>query len=378
MESGGGTPRPQPVSSRRLGRVQSAASRAGAGAFLYDGMRSAPIFSSATFARSLRKAASFGSSHNKKPSVIAGDVAPPRRALSSKDQNTDAAAVTLSPRRSLPEPGRQGNCWEPTRRRGRSTGASSTSPEYAAAGRGSLAGALRETPAAAARKIKEAPTGEKEEDAHRARVLATRLLQWRFANARLEVAVSRATSSAENKLFYTWLRVAELRNIQAAKRIVAQRRRQKLKLARLLRPELPLLASWEPHAAPHADAVAGLASALSAACTSVPVTSGAQADMEAMRETISACVDTVTEIETNADTFYTTAGATSGTLGELAKTIREEVEGLEEAMRLARIVTRLQTQEVSLRANLVQAKQRRLVDGDMMLVPGITTSGWCF
>lgn len=158
------------------------------------------------------------------------------------------------------------------------------------------------------------------------------------------------------------------------------------------------------------------------------------------------------------------AGATSGTLGELAKTIREEVEGLEEAMRLARIVTRLQvgvvgpsvfefpvmshrinvtysesctvlkplcfcsirsiavgrklnlfasylsviylvlsssttvhlclatstnfwfacgrpvlqTQEVSLRANLVQAKQRRLVDGDMMLVPGITTSGWCF
>lgn len=80
----------------------------------------------------------------------------------------------------------------------------------------------------------------------------------------------------QNKLFYTWLRVAELRNIQAAKRIVAQRRRQKLKLARLLRPELPLLASWEPHAAPHADAVAGLASALSAACTSVPVTSGAQ------------------------------------------------------------------------------------------------------
>jgi hypothetical protein len=36
------------------------------------------------------------------------------------------------------------------------------------------------------------------------------------------------------------------------------------------------------------------------------------------------------------------AGATSDTLGELARTIRQEVDGLEEAMRLARIVTRLQ------------------------------------
>ena len=36
------------------------------------------------------------------------------------------------------------------------------------------------------------------------------------------------------------------------------------------------------------------------------------------------------------------AGATSGALGELARTIRQEVEGLEEAMRLSRVVTRLQ------------------------------------
>jgi conjugal transfer/entry exclusion protein len=80
----------------------------------------------------------------------------------------------------------------------------------------------------------------------------------------------------QNKLFYTWLRVAELRNIQAAKRIVAQRRRQKLKLARLLRPQLPLLASWEALDQPHADAVSDLTRVLSAACTSLPVTAGAQ------------------------------------------------------------------------------------------------------
>lgn len=380
MESiggGGSIPRPQTSSSRRLGRSTSSASRAGAGAFAYDGMRTAPLFSSANFARSLRKAASFG---NKKGS--AGDVdaaAPrPRRALSSKDQNTvhaaDAgAAVLLSPRRSLPEPGVAAKQVpsDPSRRR-RSTGG--TSPEQTS-GKGPLTGALRET---MARKMKEGP--EKEEAAHRARVLAGRLLQWRFANARMEKAVARATSAAENKLFYTWLRVAELRNIQAAKRIVAQRRRQKLKLARLLRPHLPLLASWEPLDKPHADAVSDLARVLSAACTALPLTAGAQAVVEQLHETMFACVGTVTEIEANADMSYATAGATSGTLSELARTIRQELDGLEEAMRLSRIVTRLQMQEVSLRANLVQAKKRLDHDttGVAVAVPASAPSGWCF
>ncbi|KAE8796752.1 putative DUF566 domain containing family protein [Hordeum vulgare] len=378
MESAGGSiPRPQTASARRLGRSSSTASRAGAGAFAYDGMRAAPLFSSANFARSLRKAASFG--HKKKPSAGDADAAaqPPRRALSSKDQNTvhgvDAGAVTLSPRRSPPEPGvgaRQGPCWEPTRRR-RSTGGASSPDE--SPGNKVSAGALRDVV------MRKREGSEKEEAVHRARVLATRLLQWRFANARMEKAVARATSAAQNKLFYTWLRVAELRNIHAAKRIVAQRRRQKLKLERLLRPQLPLLASWESLDEPHADAVSDLARVLSAACTPLPVTAGAQVDMESLHEIMFACVGTVTEIDANADMFYATAGETSGALGELARTIQQEVEGLEEAMRLSRVVTRLQMQEVSLRTNLVQAKQKRDHDmGVAFAAPATAASGWCY
>ncbi|KAM3409669.1 hypothetical protein ACQJBY_002132 [Aegilops geniculata] len=376
MESAGGSiPRPQTASARRLGRSSSSASRAGAGAFAYDGMRAAPLFSSANFARSLRKATSFG--HKKKPSAGDADAAaqPPRRALSSKDQNTvhgaDAGAVTLSPRRSPPQPGvgaRQGP-WEPTRRR-RSTGGAS--PDETPADKVS-ASALRDM------MMRKREGSDKEETVHRARVLATRLLQWRFANARMEKAAARATSAAENKLFYTWLRVAELRNIHAAKRIVAQRRRQKLKLERLLRPQLPLLAPWESLDKPHADAVSDLAGALSASCTPLPVTAGAQVDMESLREIMFACVGTVTEIEANADTFYATAGATSGALGELARTIRQEVEGLEEAMRLSRVVTRLQMQEASLRTNLVQAKQKRDHNmGVAFVAPATAASGWCY
>ncbi|KAL6642719.1 hypothetical protein ACP70R_020900 [Stipagrostis hirtigluma subsp. patula] len=355
MESygGAGTQRPRTSACSRRPRTAAAPSRAGSGAFVYDGMRATPLSTStANFTRSLRRAAS--SAHKKPPPSAHGAAARPRRSLSCKENSSDDSSDTTllsSPRRSLPESGVASSRgpWEPpttTRRR------RSTRSDDADAGARRSAGALREMMA----RRKEEP--EKEEAAHRARVLTGRLLQWRFANARMEKAMARATAAAENKLFYTWLRVAELRNIQAAKRIVAQRRRQKLKLARLLRPQLPLLASWEPLAKPHADAAADLARVLSAACTSLPLTAGAQADMESLHETMFSCVGTVNEIEAIADAFYATAGATSGALGELARTIQQELECLEEATRLSSIVTGLQMQEVSLRANLIQAKQR--------------------
>ncbi|KAL6906416.1 hypothetical protein ACP4OV_004017 [Aristida adscensionis] len=364
MESHGGAGTPRPRTSACSRRACAAPSRAGSGAFVYDGMRATPLSTSTTnFTRSLRKAGA-ASAHKKPPPPPTGDGAlPPRRTQSSKENSNAGAAEALllaSPRRSPPEPGAAARGpWKPPVRPRRSTGSADAA-----------AGALRDVMA----RRKEEP--EKEEAAHRARVLTGRLLQWRFANARMEKAMARATSAAENKLFYTWLRVAELRNIQAAKRIVAQRRRQKLKLARLLRPQLPLLAAWEPLAKPHADAAGDLARVLSTACTNLPLAHGAQTDLESLRESMFSCVGTVNEIEAIADTFYATAGAASGALGELARTIQQELECLEEATRLSSIVTCFQMQEVSLRANLIQARQRLHPGG--AVAPTLGTSGWCF
>jgi hypothetical protein len=66
-----------------------------------------------------------------------------------------------------------------------------TTTDDAGAGKGA-SGALREMMVP---RRKEEP--EKEEAAHRVRMLTTRLLQWRFANARMEKAMARATSAAE-------------------------------------------------------------------------------------------------------------------------------------------------------------------------------------
>jgi hypothetical protein len=111
--------------------------------------------------------------------------------MSCKENNSGAGADVLlpSPRRSLPEPGVAARGpWEPTTRRRRR---SFTGGSEDAAGRGS-SGALREVMAA---RRKEEP--EKEEAGHRARVLTGRLLQWRFANARMEKTMAGGTSASE-------------------------------------------------------------------------------------------------------------------------------------------------------------------------------------
>uniref|UniRef100_A0A452YFZ2 QWRF motif-containing protein 7 n=2 Tax=Aegilops tauschii subsp. strangulata TaxID=200361 RepID=A0A452YFZ2_AEGTS len=309
------------ASPHRLARSPGSASRA------------APAFSTANFVRSLRKAASFG---YRKPSAGVVDAADTTRRRS-------ADTMVMSPCRSSPEPGFAARgAWDLQTRRRQSNGQSSPSEGV---GRGPSV--PRKTPT----------TPKKEDVAHRARVLTARLMQWRLANARMEKAMTRATHAAESKLLYVWRRVAELRNIHTAKRIVAQRWRQKVKLGRLLRPQLPLLAAWETLGEPHSDAVADLGRVLSAASTSLPLSDGARANLELLHETMLSCARTVDEIKARADMFYATGSVTSSSIDELARTMQEEMAGLEEVMRLCRIVTNLQVQEVSLRANLIQAKQ---------------------
>ncbi|KAM0850802.1 hypothetical protein ACQ4PT_052843 [Festuca glaucescens] len=309
------TPRHPMASPQCVHRSPSSASQA------------APAFSTANFVRSLRKAASFGYRKTGAAGVV--------DAVGTTRRHGADAAVMSSPCRSSPEPRYA------TRRR-RSTG----EPEDVGR-RSAVPGKMATT-----------RSSREEDAAHRARVLTARLLQWRFTNARLEKAMARATSAAQKKLFYAWLRVAELRNIHAAKMIVAQRWRQKVKLGRLLRTQLPLLGTWEPVGGSHAGAVAELGRVLSAAAASLPLTDGAQTRLQLLHETMLACVRAMDEIEANAAMFYATGGVTSSAAGELASTIRQEIAGLDEAMRLSRILASFLVQEASLRADLVQAKRK--------------------
>ncbi|XBJ24025.1 hypothetical protein VPH35_001994 [Triticum aestivum] len=247
--------------------------------------RAAPAFSTANFVRSLRKAASFG---YRKPSAGVVDAAGTMRRRS-------ADTVVMSPCRA----------------------------------------SLRGVPGISRRGVGGAPGSRR---------LPRASAEGRACRGRRRRRLRRRTwRTGRAKLLYVWRRVAELRNIHTAKRIVAQRWRQKVKLGRLLRPQLPLLAAWETLGGPHSDAVADLGRVLSAASTSLPLSDGARANLELLHETMLACARTVDEIKARADMFYATGSVTSSSVDELARTMQEELAGLEEVMRLCKIVTNLQS-----------------------------------
>ncbi|CAM0945574.1 unnamed protein product [Alopecurus aequalis] len=323
--NGGSTPRHPMAFPHCAARSPSSASR------------TAPAFSTANFVRSIRKAASFSKGS-------AGVV----EAVGT----TQRDVAVMSPCRSSPEPGfagRGASCDDQRTRRRRSTGESEDVGR-----RSGVPGKTMMT--------RNKDDARKEDAAHRARLVTARLLQWRFANARLEKTMARVTFAAQRRcLSHRRPPAPCLRRRRPVLSAAASlgRRLRKIKLGRLLRPHLPLLGTWEPIGESHADAVADLCRVLSASSTSLPLTDGAQAGPELLHETMFACVRTLDEIAASADIFYATGGVTSSSVGALARTMRQDISGLEEVMRLRRIVTSLKVQEVSLRANLIQAKQQR-------------------
>ncbi|XP_038976634.1 QWRF motif-containing protein 7 isoform X1 [Phoenix dactylifera] len=200
----------------------------------------------------------------------------------------------------------------------------------------------------------------REEAAHQLRMLTARLLQWRFANARAEAAIECTKFKAEKKLFYAWLKVNELRNIVAAKRILIQRRKHKMKVARILSPQIRLLEQWEPHAKRHLEATAALGRVLGTICLAIPLTEGAQANMISVHRYTCIAMDIMRETEANARIFYSKQVENiSSMLCELVSTVRQEIEGLEELMKISEVITSLEMQETSIRANMIQAMKEQ-------------------
>ncbi|KAJ4803065.1 QWRF motif protein (DUF566) [Rhynchospora pubera] len=194
-----------------------------------------------------------------------------------------------------------------------------------------------------------------EETVHQLRITLAQLMQWRFINARAGAAMDRQRFVSERKLFYVWLRLAEMRNVVTAKQVLLQRGRIKVKLQSLLVPQVKLLMKWEQVARPHVDAVAVLGKVLGATCLSVPLVEGAQANIVSLHRCLRVTMDVMKDIEAKARTFYSNAETVRLLFVELTKTILSEIEGLQELINLSQKILLLQMEEVSLRTNLIQA-----------------------
>ncbi|XP_024364156.1 uncharacterized protein [Physcomitrium patens] len=198
-----------------------------------------------------------------------------------------------------------------------------------------------------------------QEEAQLLRILHNRWLQWRFVNARAEAVMSAQKAAAERQLYNVWLKTSELRTSVAMQRIKLQQARQAHKLRSILSTHATHLEDWETLEEEHSNALTGCMEALESAILRVPVTGGARADVQAVKEALNSAVDVLNAVEASVHFLLPKTDSMEALLSQLAETAAQERALLEECGDLLSVAAALEVEERSLRTHLIQLENER-------------------
>ncbi|KAG0555612.1 hypothetical protein M758_12G185600 [Ceratodon purpureus] len=198
-----------------------------------------------------------------------------------------------------------------------------------------------------------------QEEAQLLRILHNRWLQWRFVNARAEAVMSAQRAAAERQLYNVWLKTSELRTSVAMQRIKLQQARQAHKLRSILSTHATHLENWETLEEEHSNALTGCMEALESAILRVPVTGGARADVQAIKEALTSAVDVLNAVEGSVQFLLPKTQSMEALLSQLAETAAQERALLEECGDLLSVAASLEVEERSLRTHLIQLESER-------------------
>ncbi|KAK8586587.1 hypothetical protein V6N13_010175 [Hibiscus sabdariffa] len=257
---------------------------------------------------------------------------------SSKPITNSPSAWALSPGRSSPLMALQGSC-ETTEVRGKCS-----------KGGGGVSGVLKYF-----RQKKVSPI--EEEEYHQFRLVYNRMLQWRFANARAEVAMAAVDIDAQDKLFGVWLRILKKRNHSLEKRILLEKLRHEIKLHEIVGPQLRLLHEWVKLEGKNLEAVSRVIRKLSAVLVRVPLVQEAKVDVNSLSEIMSTAIQVMDGIEANIlNIFSQPVEKMLYLVTELISMVEQEKQCLEEMENAITLVPpQVLVSEQSLRVHLIQA-----------------------
>ncbi|XP_068635076.1 AUGMIN subunit 8-like isoform X2 [Aristolochia californica] len=194
------------------------------------------------------------------------------------------------------------------------------------------------------------------EDAHQLRLLYNRYLQWRFVNARGDTTLTIQRLMAEDLLYNVWNATSELRDSVTMKRITLQQLRQDMKLDSLLREQMTYLDDWAVMDREHSISLAGATEALEACTLRLPVTDGARADAQMVKDSISSAVDVMQAMGSSICHLLSRVEEINSLVSELANVAAQERAMLDECGDLLASTAAMQVEESSLRTHLIQLK----------------------
>ncbi|XP_042506635.1 QWRF motif-containing protein 7-like [Macadamia integrifolia] len=215
-----------------------------------------------------------------------------------------------------------------------------------------------------------------EEAFHQLRIMHTRLLQWRFANARAQSTLAATKHFAEDRIFKVWLRIYHLRNSILEKRLQIQKLKHEMKIIQIINPQVCILSEWEKIEKKNSEAVARIGRKLSASSTALPLINGAKADTDSIQNAMLTAIGVMESIEGTIMKFISKVEETGSLASELVNTIEQEKKGLEELRKEITVVASLEAEEKSLTAHTIQGATQKMVGRNHLLSSNKLTAAW--
>ncbi|TVU40320.1 hypothetical protein EJB05_13778, partial [Eragrostis curvula] len=139
-------------------------------------------------------------------------------------------------------------------------------------------------------------TQNKAEEEHQLKLLYNRHLQWRLANAQAAAARSSQRAAAEKTLIGAWITILRKSKSIADTKLQLQLFRNNCKLMAILRGQMVYLEEWSSLERVYANSFSGTAQALNATVLRLPVSEGAMADIQALKNAVGSAIDVMQRI----------------------------------------------------------------------------------
>ncbi|KAI3698257.1 hypothetical protein L2E82_41647 [Cichorium intybus] len=191
------------------------------------------------------------------------------------------------------------------------------------------------------------------ENVHQLRLLQNSWMQWRFANARSEIAHDNLAAQCENDLLYTRESMANLRQSVVQKRLQLQKEKLEMKLNMILHSQTKLLEAWGDIERRHIVNVSMMKDYLHAVVCKIPLIKGAKVDLESASIAFQHTSDLVATIKSTLSSISPMAQETIITLSELLEIVTLEKSLLEECCEHLGVISTLEIQERNLRCDII-------------------------
>ncbi|KAL8172285.1 hypothetical protein V2J09_024089 [Rumex salicifolius] len=194
-------------------------------------------------------------------------------------------------------------------------------------------------------------------DAHQLRLLYNWHLQWRFVNARTDIASLVQKQSVEKNLWNAWITITGLRDSVRHKRAHLQLLKQKLKLTSILKRQVNYLDEWSLMEKDHSSALQGAIEALKASTLRLPVVGPAIVDVQSVKEAVSSAVDVMQSMASSICSQLTKVEEVNSLVLDLVNVAAKERALLGQCKDVLSALAALEVKDCSLRTNVLQVNR---------------------